>query len=374
MDKTKTVAFAIGGLAGNNAHGAGFLEAALQKRINPLMISCTSGQILWVSRYLRLHNAAQTSGLNTELEHDIAAVNEYHNKDFDWLKLALVGKKDVFKPASEEYFIDAWRNTAESFANIWRDKENTFLFRRYLELFPCRVLVSDFRDDFFVNISKQFTEETKIGIAFNSYSPSTGMEYVYLNEKARELLNSKSKDREKRYLHDQPSTYQDRTIYKDITPQAVRDALRLYQYGFDGNAEVSIDGAYYRDIILGELTPAETIYVVRPMHFHWSGDMPRNVPQMEDFKTKLGFNGAYVGERYQILLINRMLAAQRLNNNRYHEIKLIEFEMEKARSFFDYVFEDKSVFDDAYNRAQTYFSQDGVTQLEKSGPDLVSED
>ena len=48
----ENVAFAMGGLAGNNAHGAGFLQAALDRGVKPMAISCTSGQILWVYRYL----------------------------------------------------------------------------------------------------------------------------------------------------------------------------------------------------------------------------------------------------------------------------------------------------------------------------------
>ena len=47
-----SVAFAMGGLAGNNAHGAGFLQAALERRIQPKMISCTSGQIGRVNSFV----------------------------------------------------------------------------------------------------------------------------------------------------------------------------------------------------------------------------------------------------------------------------------------------------------------------------------
>ena len=47
----KNIAFALGGLAGNNAHGAGFLQAAFETGIEPRMISFSSGQVLWVFRY-----------------------------------------------------------------------------------------------------------------------------------------------------------------------------------------------------------------------------------------------------------------------------------------------------------------------------------
>jgi hypothetical protein len=46
----------LGGLAGNNAHGAGFLQAALDRGVKPAMIFCTSGQIFWVSKFLEHMN------------------------------------------------------------------------------------------------------------------------------------------------------------------------------------------------------------------------------------------------------------------------------------------------------------------------------
>ena len=47
-----SIAFALGGLGGFNAHGVGFLKAALDKGIEPQLISCSSGQIYWTWRYL----------------------------------------------------------------------------------------------------------------------------------------------------------------------------------------------------------------------------------------------------------------------------------------------------------------------------------
>lgn len=52
----RTIAFALGGLAGSNAHGAGCLQATIDKwgsRRIPQIISCTSGQIFWVCTYLK---------------------------------------------------------------------------------------------------------------------------------------------------------------------------------------------------------------------------------------------------------------------------------------------------------------------------------
>jgi hypothetical protein len=52
---TPVRAFALGGLAGSNAHGAGCLQATIDKwdSRTPQMISCTTGQIFWVCVYLK---------------------------------------------------------------------------------------------------------------------------------------------------------------------------------------------------------------------------------------------------------------------------------------------------------------------------------
>ncbi|NTV62179.1 MAG: hypothetical protein HGA65_01410, partial [Oscillochloris sp.] len=97
MDRTRPeIAFALGGLAGNNAHGAGFLHAALNHTghdLTPSMISCTSGQIYWVWQYLQ----ARGKGLpapddprrveRTFME-DIAAVHRFHNINLDYASVA----------------------------------------------------------------------------------------------------------------------------------------------------------------------------------------------------------------------------------------------------------------------------------------------
>ena len=68
VNEPNGIGFALGGLAGNNAHGAGFLQAALDTRVTPEMISCTSGQLLWVWHYLRLLNNDNTVSGDGTLE------------------------------------------------------------------------------------------------------------------------------------------------------------------------------------------------------------------------------------------------------------------------------------------------------------------
>lgn len=370
--KEKKVAFAMGGLAGNNSHGAGFLQAALDRDIRPVMISCTSGQILWVSRYLQLQD--EKSRLKTDLREmlrdDIRAVNPTGNVNFALASLALFGKPGVCVPARNEYIRDMIDNAWDAWRHLCTRPHEVLLMQEWLELFPCRQLVPDFPREFFEKIANVFNqaslpqenggERSPVGIAFNSYNPRSGEEYVYLNNQARDLLHAKSRSGKRKYDPGRQSDYRSRTFYQDLDAQAVCDALRLYQYGFDRKAAGIVDGAYFRGVILSELAVADRIFCVRPINHLWQGELPRNYPELEDLKTEIGFDGAYCGERYQIELINKLL--DKLNSaddDKYHHIDLQELEIRQPRGYFDYLFESEQVFTDSYRAAMQCFDKLG---------------
>ena len=52
MAETK-LAFALAGLGGFNAHGAGFLQAARDNKVEPDLVTATSGQIVVLAAYLK---------------------------------------------------------------------------------------------------------------------------------------------------------------------------------------------------------------------------------------------------------------------------------------------------------------------------------
>jgi len=362
-----TLAFAMGGLAGNNAHGAGFLQAALERKVQPIMISCTSGQILWVSRYLQAANNLIKTNLKEMLQEDVRQVNPTGNVNVALASLALFGKAGVFAPARNEYMLDMIQNAVDTWFDVCTKPHEVLLPQKLLELFPCRNLIPDFPEVFFDNIADIFRNASlpqengkkrlPVGIVFNSYNPRSGEEYVYLNDQARKLLHEKSGGEEHKYSPGVKSRYRDRTIYQDIDAKAVRDALWLYQYGFDNKESGFIDGAYFRGMILSELTVARKIFCVRPINHCWQGDLPRNYPELEDLKTEIAFDGSYCGERYQIQLINRLLGKNVADSSKYHQIELEEIEIKKPRGYFDYLFENELVFADAYEDAVQRFDQ-----------------
>lgn len=358
--KQMTVAFAMGGLAGNNAHGAGFLQAALKRDIKPLMISCTSGQILWVSRYLQVHNKRVDKDLRQMLREDIQAVNPTGNVNIALAGLALFGKPGVFVPAGSEYVLDMIANAQDVWHHLSTKTGQVLLAQEWLEMFPCRYLIPDFPPGFFSEIADVF-RESSVGIAFNSYNPRSGTEHVCLNKKARELLHAKSRSGKLKYEPGCTSDYRDRTIYQAIDAESVRDGLWLYQYGFDRKESEFVDGAYFRGVILSELAVAERIFCIRPINHRWQGHLPRNYPELEDLKTEIGFDGSYCGERYQIELVNKLLdTLNKAGGSKYHHIDLQEIEIRQPRGYFDYLFESEQVFDEAYEDAMRRFDKLGL--------------
>jgi hypothetical protein len=340
----RPIAFALGGLAGNNAFGAGFLEAARVHGVEPSMISCTSGQIFWVYRYLQCR--ADGTSLREALAEDIARVSTTGNINVDLAAVAIWGRPGVFRPAYAEYAADFVRNSLQAWRHIVESGGNTLLLQETLQTLPGRVLVPLFPESFFESIADAFNA-SDVGVAFNSYNPVDGCEYVHLNPRARELLTEKSR-RKNAYDKGQPSRHRERTTYDDITSQTVHDGLWIYQYGFDQKDSCFLDGAYYRQIMLAELVYATDIFVARPVSYRWIGPLPTSHIGIEDLKTEVGFNGTYAGERHQITLINSLVDRGDLPADRYHHISLHEIEIGEQRGFLDYVMEKLDVFDRAY--------------------------
>jgi hypothetical protein len=392
------IGFALGGLAGNNAHGAGFLQAALDTRVTPEMISCTSGQLLWVWHYLRLLDNDNTVSGDGTLERRFQdeldklsplalifdavptppwpSTEEFVRRaadlsrdwpfarDFTWWWLTLFGKKDRYQPCFPSLWLDIVRNAQQStndlFQKLLKGKlGDAFLVEFLANIAPNRVLKPDFRQEFFDNISDTFNS-SEIGIVFNSYQPALGectpgpVEYIHLNEAARKQLGRE---------YGTPASYRAHTTYARITPDAVRSALWLYMYGFD-DADKRLDGAYYREMILSELcTPTiDRIFAVRPLNAEWKGPLPSTFPAGKDLETEVSFNGAYIGERDKIDLMNKVGAEMRdileqltktgvpvpaqLRDklDKYHQIDVIDVDIETQRGYFDYVFEDMDTF------------------------------
>jgi hypothetical protein len=360
MYQNYTIAFALGGLAGNNAFGAGFLQAALDCQIQPDLISCSSGQIFWSWKYLK---ALQTGeSLEKEFSEEIQRAYPYASKDLNWLNLLSFGINNVLRPVSPlTYLTDTYKNILDSFFDIQKDWKQQrfkeiFWFKEFSSWLPSRTLEPTRPEAMFQDISDTFND-SDIAIAFNSYDPSKGEEYVHLNPAARNLLEVGDNDEK---------SYRKGTFYRRITSQEVEDALWLYQYGFP-QGRTKLDGAYYRQILLSELVKADKIFVVRPIDNQWIGELPNNFIGLRDIETEVSFNGTYIGEKDKIELINNFLKKGKISANEYHHIEIYEIELSEQREFFDYVFESPAVFTEARNQGSSLLKDRQIWQQSSQG-------
>ena len=357
--KLKKLAFALGGFGGNNAHGAGFLQAALDaasldKTMKPEMITFTSGQIYWVFEYLQalpraLAGTLEEDFLKKKLQGYLKEAEPFASRDLNLMTLALVGNPGHIRPPYHEWFFDMIKNTVRGFERVVEDPKHAFFTKELMDTIPARQLMMDFPDQFFEDVADVFNGCEDIGLGFNSFDPSNGIEVVHLNELAQseDYCGKKSGYRGK--------LLRTRTLYKDITPPYVRDGLWLYQYGFEDNTKV--DGAYYRQIMLDELMRATDVLVARPICQKWLGRMPSCWTEVEDLKYEVFFNGSYQGERDKVLLVNKLIEDGVISGDRYHKVALHEIKMETQEGFFDVIFEDMDVFDRARKNATETFAK-----------------
>lgn len=332
----KKIAFALGGLGGSNAHGAGFLSAARQMGVAPSIISCTSGMIHWVARYLQHADLEQE--IRTQTAHNpFPASHNYLN----WAWAMARGVSGVCRTALPEYWGRWMTPWNPLFATEWFDR-----------VAPAQCLVPTHTHAWYADIARVFNEETTIGVVFNVFEPQRCIEYLHGNEAAMRFMN-KTYD----------TSDDGGVIYKRIDADAVAEALWLYLYGFAANRK-KVDGAYHRQIIIRELHRAKTIFAVRPQNQRWIGDLPSNMIEMRDFEIELWFNSSYASEVAGIELINKLLKKKlmtpgsRQEEEKYsHEIAVIPVDIGRNRGFFDYFVEDMATYGEAYAAALEAFQR-----------------
>ncbi|MBZ8141642.1 hypothetical protein CLD22_17265 [Rubrivivax gelatinosus] len=336
---TSSVAFALGGLAGANAHGVGFLKVALDRGLDPKLISCTSGMIHWTARYLMQRRGVAGVDIDAEMRQAIAEQNVLPPPWARWnaLLTALQGKPKVFRPAWPEYLARWLRPPTEW---TW----DALTVNRVL---PAQTFVPLFPDSYFQQIADELNSDDLhgVGVMFNAFDPRSGTEYLHLNESARRTL---AVDYDEHY---HPVARKGLVHYRPIDADAVRGGLWLYFYGFDtAGSEPRLDGAYRRDLIVRDLVDAARIYVVRALPLGHADPLPRNLLELEDLKTELFMNAAYAGEVANIELINKLLedpAVGPAMASKYHRIELVPIETTVDQGFFDYFVERLDTYEKA---------------------------
>jgi len=329
-------AIALGGLAGNNAHGAGFLEALRRSGKMPQLVTCTSGQILHVAKWL------QGVDMHAFFEESILQTQPFG----DWLDANLIFKQlsansQVIRPSTQEFPYDVLGAVTRSWVKAWTDPKNFSMFRELYNVMPARSLVPAFPPDFHSGIAAALND-TEVGVVFNAYNFDDGHEYVYMN-KAALKLTGKSLGR-----HGAKSWID----YQPITAATAEQALYLYQYGFKTSTQ-TVDGAYVRDVILSEIpsqnNEIDRIAAVRPQPDNWLGGPPMSNVELQSLQTQVGFNATYIGERERIRLMNR-LSGQLKWDVQPKQVSILELPLAEPRTWWDYVVESEQIFRSAFWR------------------------
>lgn len=394
----RKVAYALSGLGGSNAHAAGFLAAAQElakqpsageqpvtavPRAHPSFISCTSGTIYWVAKYLDgKEDLRQLIRAESDEARRASMVpgNELGRTFESLLFVSLIGRPGLFEPAIPTYakhWAKRFRDFLTPGSSDWLAVP-TNLDELWDLVYPAKLYTPTLDPANFTDIASTL-KSVDIGIAFNAYEPESGIEYVHLNPSGLKMIRGTVPEAEY-------GLRRDNRVYERITPEAVRNALWLMEYGFDRSADGRrlIDGEYIRSIIIDELAFADEIITVRPVNTRWLGHLPQNFLERLLLQMELWLNASYREQRDAIDLINKFLEGwrghqlqeikatpkatrdgqamadgrgggipERELHKKYHRVTLTPVEIQSQRSFFDSFLESLEVFDQAYSQSLT---------------------
>jgi hypothetical protein len=345
------VAFALAGLGGFNAHGAGFLAAAREWGVEPELVTATSGQIPVLADWFA----------GKDLRASLIPPGQDGNP-LAQLQIALRGYPGVFRPAYPEALqrLVSWPTTHGNLFSMVADR-----------LLPAQEYVPERTEADFQSAADLFNQ-SKIGVVFDSYDPRAGKGCLYGNDVARELLPSKkaitnthaAQVKASELPHDirYVSEVSDEHELHPITAEAVKSALWLSLYGFQNIPGGQMDGAYYRSCIVSELHVFDRIFVARPLANGWYTRLPSNWFDVQDWNTEMWFSVGYKAEVDALRRINDLIEAGVIKNEKFKKVELIEIEPETPAGYFHYFIERNKVYDRAYELAVQEFQGLGLTK------------
>ena len=344
---TNTTAFALAGLGGFNAHGAGFLAAAAKSGVVPDLVTATSGQIAVVADWLQGKDLEKAL-VDQRLARDTMAQ----------LNVMVSGDPGIFRPAYME-MLQRWFMPPPP-----KRHPLDALFDRLL---PAQVYVPTRSASAFAEIADVCNNHARvngrdIGVVFNAYNLQTGEAVLFGNDKARSLWPAQKANPHATKSVDRHHGGEDadESELHPITPEAVEAALWLSLYGFDHLPQPHhIDGAYFRSCIVSELHTFDRIFVARPLAQGWHGKSPSNWFDVQDWQTEMWFSVGYKAEVDALTQINGLIAAGHLGPP-YKKVDLIEIAPETPAGFFHFFIERKGVYERAYKDAVAKFAALGL--------------
>jgi hypothetical protein len=333
------LAFALAGLGGFNAHGAGFLQAARDNEIKPDLVTATSGQIVVLAAYLKGTTDLKKGLVDKALEDNPLAQ----------LQIALLGYPGVFKPAVTEAVA---RFLTPPYLGMGID----FFANRFL---PAQVYKPARTAETIKELADTFND-SHIGVVFNAYNPTSGEGVLFGNDAARERMKTETsisvlcdqKSRDPRIA--KPSGKEQAILA--ITPMAIESALWLSLYGFADIPNRQMDGAYHRSCILSELHNFDRVIVCRPLANGWLRDkLPKSYFDVQDWNTEMWFSVGYKAEVDAMKRINRLIHSGAITDPSYKLVDIQEIEPTTPAGYFNYFIERDAVFEDARSKADARF-------------------
>jgi hypothetical protein len=315
-----TIAFALAGLGGFNAHGAGFLTAANTYDIKPDLVTATSGQIIVLAEWL-----AKTDLKTFLIDRDrLPGV-------LGTITTALFGVHGVFRPAIPEYW------------GRWGRLQTSPLAK----LLPAEELVPLRSPEDLARIAR-LLNDAPFGVVFNAYDFEKGEPALFGNARAADLLKpillkAERKGRKK--------------TFEPITRDAVTAALWLSLYGFERLPGGLMDGAYNRPCLVRELHRFHTVFAVRPLARGWSGKRPETWFDVQDWQYEMWFSAGYEAEVAAMKEINELIRTDALKHKDYRDVELIEVATAHPAGYFNFFTERAEVFDAAVRQAEIAFDQ-----------------
>jgi hypothetical protein len=339
------VAFALAGLGGVNAHGAGFLAAASKNGVVPDLVTATSGQIIVLSDWLQKRDL-KASLIDPRREND----------PFAQLRTAFFGYPGVFEPAY-------WQTISRWLTPPAPNEDPAFVLAD--RILPAQQYVPARKESFFEEIADTFNNRAEIdgnpiGVLFNAYDISKGTGALYGNSLAKQMLPKK------RSLARQPQGPIDVHYHKDnnletvvnpITPEAIKGALWLSLYGFEKLPGGKLDGAYHRSCLVSELHQFSRIFVARPLANGWVGRLPRNWFEVQDWQCEMWFSVGYKAEVDAMKRINDLIEQHHLKDDKFRKVDLVEIEPETPVGYFNYFIEHEAVYNGAFAKADEAFRE-----------------
>lgn len=338
--ESSDVAFALAGLGGFNAHGAGFLAAATEAGVTPDIVTATSGQIFVLSEWIKGRDMRA-----------VVVAPEAERDRFAQARVALTGLRGVFAPAYAEAVGRWFRPPAP------HETEFETIFDRLL---PAQQYVPTRPDAWFADVAATL-QNAPFGVVFNAYDLARGKGVLYGNDRARAQLPEKSAIAAPSAVADLRSdkTAGGETRLEEITPEAVKAALWLSLYGFDGLVNGQIDGAYHRSCIVSELRRSRFVFVARPLANGWiEHDPPRNWFDVQDWQCEMWFSASYKAEIQGMDRINRLIADGVLEPGKpFRHVEIVEIAPSTPAGYFNFFIERPEVFEAARTQAAARFAE-----------------